>query len=644
MTESNDRNGRSRRRHPRLRRALTTALWVLVAVALVWIGVAQGDRISDAVARTGAWLGLVEPEGEEEKPLEYYTCGMHPWVLETEPGLCPICHMKLEKLDPEQLRAELAIDPVMVQNMGVRVGAVKKGPLTKTLRTVGTVAYKEPAVRDINIKVSGWIETLRVDYEGAPVSKGDVLFELYSPQLYAAQEEYLLAWRNRQRGAEQEALLRAARTRLEFFDITDEQIRALQEAGRPRKTLAIHSPYAGVVVDKHAREGMKVDPGMRVFRIADLSNLWVMVTLYEYQLPYVSEGQKAVMTLPYLPGQRFEGEVVYIYPTVDPETREVQVRLEFDNPSGLLKPGMFATVTLHSTLAAERTLVPREAVIDTGRRQVAFVWKGRGRFEPRDVILGVEAEDGMVEVQEGLQPGEQVVTSGQFLLDSEANIREARAKMIEKNLASRQEGTAAPAGPPPQAELPDAAAAALAEALQAYFQVSDALAHDTLDGVGGPARRLAGALKRLLDTDIPDRPHFWHRHGEVATARGAALELVNVEDLAAARLKLADISIALRTLLQNTGVPAQLGQEVHVLHCPMYRQGQGGTVWLSPAEEVRNPYYGSQMPQCFDERYALPPMGPAGENGAGGDDEQAPVGAGGPAAPAPREHENGGRQ
>ncbi|MFW6133350.1 MAG: efflux RND transporter periplasmic adaptor subunit [Planctomycetota bacterium] len=599
--------------HPRLRHVVKRVLLVALAAGCLWIGVAYSEAISSGAARALRWAGLAkgEPGVAETQPGErgeYYTCGMHPWVLLPEPGDCPICHMELTPISAAEFTGEVRIDPVVVQNMGVRVQPVTRGSLTRTIRTVGTIDYREPDVRDINVKVSGWIEKLHVDHVGAPVAAGDVLFELYAPELYAAQEEYLLAWRNRDRGPEQAALLDAARTRLEYYDVTDEQIAALRRRGAPSKTLAIHSPYDGVVIDKHAREGMKVDPGMRAFRIADLSRVWVMVTLYEYQLPYVSEGLRAVMSLPYLPGQRFTGEVVYVYPTVNRQTREARVRLEFDNPTGLLKPGMFAEVTLHNTLARKRTLAPRSAILDTGRRQVAFVWKGRGRFEPRDVTIGVQAEDGRVEILDGIKPGEQVVTSGQFLLDSEARLREARAKMVTEGLASEKTAVSQPSGQPTAGRLPEPARAALADALEAYFTVSDKLARDTIEDLSAPAQRLVEALERLMGVDVPGRPHFWHAHEEVATARGAALELTRAADLAEARLDFADLSTALRKLVRATGVPQRLDAEVHALHCPMYRQDQGGTIWLSPTETVRNPYYGSRMPGCFDARYALPTM------------------------------------
>lgn len=602
---------------PKAIRWQTLVVIAIVAVVAILIGVGFAGPLRSGLTTAGHWIGFGhdhEDEAvavtDESGQVQYYTCGMHPWVILPKPGDCPICHMELTPIDPNKFTGEIAIDPVIVQNMGVRVQPVVTGPLTRTIRTVGTVDYNERAVRDVNIKTPGWIEKLHVDFVGARVKAGEPLFELYSPQLFAAQEEYLLAKRSAGTAGEAKGLLEAARTRLEYFDITDQQITALEAAGKPAKTMTIESPHTGVVIAKHANEGMKVDPGMQVFRIADLSTVWVLVTLYEYQLPYIETGMKATMSLPYIPGQTLEGEVIYIYPYLDKKTREVQVRLEFDNPNNLLKPGMFANVTLQNTLAAEKTLAPRSAVIDTGERQVAFVSRGEGKFEPRDVRLGVESGDGMVEIIAGLKPGEMVVTSGQFLIDSEAKMREALAKMIRGDLAADQKVTAEVAGSASIDELPDDVAAKLNAALEHYLAIGDTLAGDTTKGVADHAQKLATALDELVKTEVPADPHLWHKHQDaIATARSNAFKLVDTDDLAEARLQFAEASTSLETLLMATGVPPSFEREVQVLHCPMYRSGQGGTIWLQPAGDVRNPYFGATMLECFDQRKALPVTG-----------------------------------
>lgn len=602
-------------------------LLVLVAAAMLFVGHRFGDRIGATLREMWADLtGAGAPGDEQAAGDTFFTCGMHPWVILPEPGLCPICHMELTPLDPAKFTGEISIDPVLVQNIGVRTGLVESGPLVGTVRTVGKVDYDETRLHDVNLKVAGWIEQLHVDFLGASVEQGQPLFELYSPELFSAQQEYLLAVQQRKqpgvphvpRVAEDAvSALQAARTRLSYFGIDDAQIEQLETSGQPRKSMTIKSPIAGTVIRKMAVAGMRVEPGMQMYRIADLGKVWVTVTVYEYQLPFVELGQEATMTLAYVPGQEFHGRVTYVYPWTDEKTREVNVRLEFDNDAGLLKPGMFANVQLRRTLAEARTLVSRSAVIDTGERQVAFVSLGGGRFEPRKLRLGIETDGGMVEVLDGLKPGERVVTSAQFLLDSESKIREGLLRMIRGDLAGTEDVNVE--GPELDG-MPPALAAALAAALEGYLQVGDLLAGDSTAGIAEPARAIAAAVDAMLEVDVPGNEHFWHRHDEAATIRGKALELAAQADLAAARLIFYDLSVALGKLLRGTGVPAEREQTVEELHCPMFLENQGGAIWLQDAGAVRNPYFGSKMLGCFDRRAALPraaagagPAAPASE-------------------------------
>lgn len=542
---------------------------------------------------------------EHKGNAQYWTCGMHPWVILPEPGPCPICGMDLVPLDPKKFSGDISINPVVVQNMGVRIAEVTEGPLVKSIRTVGIVAYDEENVRDVNTKISGWIEDIFVDSLGAPVRAGEPLFSVYSPQLYSAQEDYLIARRGGDR-----SLIDATRTRLEYFDVTPAQIDALVKRGKPEKSLRLPSPFDGIVTEKHANEGMKIDPGMQVYRIADLSKVWVLVTVYEYQLPFIEEGQDAVMTLTYVPGQTFEGKVVYVYPYLDKMTREVQVRLVFDNPGGLLKPGMFANVELRNQLAAKKTLVPRSAVIDTGTRQVAFVSLGEGKFEPRKVQTGVTTDGGKIEVVSGLKPGEMVVTSGQFLLDSESNMREALAKMIKGEPAADQKVDVSVKSQEPLTTLPASLGVSLTDALDAYLAIQTALANDTIDDVAGAAQSLVDAVAVMRDIPVPDHPHFWHLLSDaLATIKKESASLTGATDLAQARLAFGPLSVGFRSLLAATGVPPGYSNPVFALHCPMFKRDQGGTVWIQAGEEARNPYMGSAMLGCFDDRRVIPITG-----------------------------------
>jgi multidrug efflux pump subunit AcrA (membrane-fusion protein) len=470
---------------------------------------------------------------------QYYTCGMHPWVILPEPGNCPICHMALVPLDPAKFSSEISIDPVITQNIGVRVVPVTLGPVRQIIRTVGDVDYNETAFRDLNLRVGGWVVKLYVDSVGQTVEKHQPLLDINSPDLYTAQEEFLQALKSRSKPAQdggwQGDLVSSSRKRLLFLGMTDEEIDALAASGKPNGVVTLRSPFAGTVVDKNVLAGGKVEPGVQLYRIADLSSVWVQATLYEFQLPYVQLGQKAVMSLTYIPGQTFEGRVAYIYPFLNQELRQAKVRLEFVNPQNLLKPGMYANVEIQSTLANDRVLVPREAVMDTGQRQVAFVSLGEGRFEPRVVRMGAEAEGGMVEILDGLKSGELVVVSGEFLLDSESRLRESLAKMIRGQSAAGPVSAAATTSPASMPALPETVQKSLVSVIEGYFVIGDKLADDTIEGVSAPAKQVADAVSEMLTQTIPSQEHFFHQHTELADLRDKALKLSEEKDLAAAR-------------------------------------------------------------------------------------------------------------
>jgi len=321
---------------------------------------------------------------------QLYTCGMHPQVIQDHPGNCPICGMKLNPIRKQPGRTAstsgerkvkyykstmmlgeisqtprkdsmgmdmvpvyedetadsqtIAIDPVTTQNMGIRTGVVTKGPLRRTIRTVGTVDFDETALADVTTKFKGWIEKLYVDATGKQVHKGEPLFEIYSPDLYSAQTEYLLALNQSPVAAGGEALKTSALTKLKFFDISDEQSADLEKTKVAKKTLHVNAPIDGIVVEKMAVQGQMVDAGMKLYRLADLSLVWVLSQVYEQDLAFLKLGQEAVVRLSYLPDREFRGRVTYIYPTLDEKTRTARVRMEFHNPGFFLKPGMFADV------------------------------------------------------------------------------------------------------------------------------------------------------------------------------------------------------------------------------------------------------------------------------------------------------------
>jgi len=334
----------------------------------------------------------------------------------------------------------IKIDQATVQDIGVKIEEVKKRTLSKEIRTVGVISANETKVYSINAKVMGWVEKLYVNYTGKRVRRGEPLLNLYSPELVTTQEEYLQALLYRERLKESslpeaqsgaDELVQSTRNRLLNWDIPESEIKALEERGAPNRTMTLYSPADGIVTEKMVNTGQNVAAGMELFKVADLSTVWVLAELYQYDLPWVKLGQKAEVQLSYLPDMISEGTISYIYPSLGAETKTVKVRIEIPNtPNFDYKPDMYATVRISSPVIYEGVAVPAQAIIHTGERNVAVVSLGNGRFQSRDVKLGVTAGD-YVEVLEGLQEGDSIVTSSQFLIDSESNLKVAMGAMSE---------------------------------------------------------------------------------------------------------------------------------------------------------------------------------------------------------------------
>jgi Cu(I)/Ag(I) efflux system membrane fusion protein/cobalt-zinc-cadmium efflux system membrane fusion protein len=375
-----------------------------------------------------------QPGGEKERKIAYWRAPMNPNEIYDKPGKSAM-GMDLVPVYEDELVGGVAvkIDPVTQQNMGLRTAIVKKDPLIHTIRTYGHITYDETRTAQISPKSSGWIEKIHVDFTGKYVEEGQPLFEIYSPELLTAQEEYMVAYRNLKRtpGMGNQELLASARRRLQYFDVAESEIQGIETSGQINKTITIRSPFSGIVTLKNAEEGSFIKAGTTIYRIADLSRVWVEAHIYEYELPWVSEGQAAEMTLPYLPGRVFSGKVFYVYPYLQPKTRDIIIRLEFENPNLFLKPEMYADIRLKVTGKEEGLIIPSEAVIRSGERNIVFVTRDGNKFTPRDVTLGLALDDRKVQILTGLAPGETVVTSGQFLLDSESKLKEAVQKMME---------------------------------------------------------------------------------------------------------------------------------------------------------------------------------------------------------------------
>jgi Cu(I)/Ag(I) efflux system membrane fusion protein len=328
--------------------------------------------------------------------------------------------------------AEFRVAPGRLQRIGVKSAPAQMKTLSSTVRAVGRVVPEETTLEDVSLKVRGWVGDVAVDAVGDPVEEGEVLFSVYSPELYSAQEEYLQALRSQARARETSApgrvdnLVRAARNRLRLWDVADVDLERLVRTGTPLEHLPIRAPVSGYVIEKNLVAGSAFVPGQRLYRIAPLSRVWIEAEVYEYELPLVREGQAATVTLPYLPGRVFEASVAYVHPTLDPKTRTARVRLELPNPDLVLRPDMYADVSLHAD-RGERLVVPQSAVLYGGQRSFVFRALGDGRFRPQAVQVGLRSGE-QVEILTGLEPGDEVVTSATFLIASESRLRAAMAQ------------------------------------------------------------------------------------------------------------------------------------------------------------------------------------------------------------------------
>jgi len=431
--------------------------------------------------------GLDSPEAGHDHAVssQQWTCPEHPNIVENEPGECPIDGLDLvprstaagqasaerkllfyrNPMDPTitspvpakdsmgmdyvpvyddpagdeaNSGAMVRIDSAVVQNMNVRTEVVERRDLTKPIRTVGYLEYDQERMVTVTTKYSGWIEKVYVNYVGEKVRRGQPLFEIYSPELVQTEQELLSALDFARQLADApedareraESLVNSARARLGYWDISLQQIEVLESTGEVFRTLKVAAPSGGLVMKRMAGlEGMAVQPGMEIFHIADLSSLWISVELFEDQIVWIREGTSALIDLSYFPGESFSGRVRFLEPELSEMTRTMRAKIQVPNPDGLLRKGMYGTVEFQPVIVQNAVAVPGQAVLRTGQRNVVVVALGEGRFEPREVTLGHEAE-GYVQILSGLEEGVEVVTSAQFLLDSESKLREAIQKMI----------------------------------------------------------------------------------------------------------------------------------------------------------------------------------------------------------------------
>jgi Cu(I)/Ag(I) efflux system membrane fusion protein len=447
------------------------ALALLRRPLVAWFTGQELEEIEGATitAHAGPFTLTASASSSSSGEIDHYTCSMHPSVKQSGPGTCPICGMNLVSVTKEQQeQGVVMIDESRRQLIGVRTEPVVRAPMRDTFRAVGRVAYDESTLADVNLKVHGWITKLYVNETGQRVARGQTLFTIYSPELYNAEQDFLLASKAPEAPLDParpapgpsvvESVTRASdgtspapaaslfkqasRQRLHLLGLNDAQIDAIASKGKPSEEVPIASPASGFVIEKNVVEGASVDAGMRLYRIAALSRVWVEAEVYEADLPHVRVGQPATVTLDYVPGQSYAATVSYVYPYLDPTTRTGRVRIQIANTKLDLRPGMYASVEL-STDLGPRVQVPAAAVVYTGPRRLVFADLGSGRFRPTEVQVGMES-GGMYDVLSGLSPGDRVATSGVFLIAAEARVSTAA-----KYWDSPDETTGAEPAPPP---------------------------------------------------------------------------------------------------------------------------------------------------------------------------------------------------
>lgn len=542
------------------------------------------------------------PDGELQASEPLYQCSMHPNIVSDKPGQCPICGMDLqlvERIDAEGIpgRAPVRLSELQRQLINLVTAPVRREPVTLRRSVPGQLVHDSSRVFTVSAWTGGRIEALYVDETEADIEVGDPLYRIYSPELYAALEDFLLVQR---RSEPDPQLLQAARFRLEQMGLTPEQIDNLAQRERPPAAIDILSRVTGKVMKKYPQEGQYVREGDKLYEVVDLSELWLIAEIYQSELPYVSEGQRVAMTLPDDRTRTFSGRIDRIEHHIDPATRTARLRIVFDTPKsggahqhphGLL-PDMWMRAQLESDLGEQLT-IPRSALFDTGKRQYVFVEQEPGLFVPRLVETGARSGDRLV-VHTGLEAGETVAAEGTFLLDSESLLK-ASASGSEDAPATSEEAKApststasAPAGFSPEAK------AAMDRLWEAYFALGEALYDDQSELAQAALAELKAALDTLRAEALAPAVGRARWQDWLDGTAATLTEPQEADDLQALRIRFGHMSEALKQLSQD--IPELRPDDLVVASCPMWHETDGE--WIQRGDTVRNPFMGQAMPTC----------------------------------------------
>lgn len=574
------------------------------------------------------WAGISQAGSVDEGAV--YWCPMHPQIKRhNENDVCPICNMALVPLEGGSTESpeHLTLTPRQIQQAGVAYSSVVRKSLYRAVDTTGRLAHDERRYAGISSWIRGRsrIDKLHVNFTGERVEKGDLMAEIYSPELITAQEEYLIALKTQVEspqsstagrfapGLSRDSILESTRKKLLYQGMKPEQIDQLAKTRQVLDRIPVYAPVSGTVIERHVQEGQYVNEGDWLFHLADLTHLWIFADIYEEELPLVEVMQPVKISIRSFPNEEFDGTVSFIDPVVDEETRTVSVRIEAENPERRLKPGMFARVRFRKELG-DKLAVPSNAVLWSGERQVAIVKLGSGTFQPREIRVdpmwtyaaGQDYTPGKLPrfgskreryhvVFSGLSPGEQVVTAGAFLLSAESQFQSVLTKMLPPE---HESATLAEAVGQPVADR-------IRDVLEAYYGLSRALAEDRLAVVSERAEQLQHAAEFLGEqATAEDIEELARRAGQLGE-RAATLTGKGPKDLHEARVGFGRISRDLVALLADHGGQTLFGRELYLFRCGMAKVGYENWLWWSP--EIHNPYMGQRMLECGSQLEILKP-------------------------------------
>lgn len=548
---------------------------ILIGAALFGLGIALG-----AVVFTRNDAGVSEKASGTR-----YTCSMHPQVDRAEPGTCPICGMDLIPKGSAETTSTAGVDHIVLSERAraraqLRTTEVRRqGDESATIRLLGRIEPDEQTLKVVTAWTGGRIDRLQVNTTGVLVRRGEVIANLYSPEIYAAAQDLIVAART-SASVVSRATVEAARERLRLLGMPSSEIEGLERRSEPPRSVAIRTPYAGTVLDRLTTEGTYVDTGTPLYRIADLSTVWAQLEVYENDLGQVAVGDRVTITVNALPGEDFEGRVTFLDPRVDPDTRTAQARVELQNPSGRLRPGMFAEAVVRHEQDVEGIVplvVPESAPLFTGRRAVVYVERrqnGMPVYRPRTVRLGPKL-GAVYPVVAGLTEGERVVTRGAFALDADLQIRGGDSMMSPEDGAKS-------ASMPLRVEMSEAKREALRPLFERYLQLQEALAADS-----HPKAQAAAAELRAAVDDPEDELGSMIREAASTVESSGSLE--------GARTGFEELSKAMANVLRRYGNP--LDQPVRLAHCPM-AFGDQGAAWIQRGDTIDNAYFGAAMRTC----------------------------------------------